>query len=323
MNKNSYTIEYVKDFLSNIECNATLLSEEYVDNKTKLKFKCDCGKEFTKCFSNIQQRKIVQCRKCSAVKRHKRQREESGREEKIRKRFEDNGLTLLEDIKNIKDKILCKTKDDYYGRISYTNLEKGKMFSYFSLRYNKDYFLQNLNNYCKLNNIETSIISYKHENKQTMENIIVCKCKCGNIFEVKLNSFLYSFCVRCPKCSKSQSSYEYKVEKELKNLSVTFEKEFVFKDCRNPKTNHVLFFDFYLPDKNAVIEVHGPQHFEYFHHYGKTTKDKIENFNETQMRDKIKEEYAKQNKIKYLMIHYSKFSNNEYIKCLKNFIENL
>jgi len=56
-------------------------------------------------------------------------------------------------------------------------------------------------------------------------------------------------------------------------------------ECRNPETNRPLFFDFYIPDLNLIIEVDGPQHFTQIHNW--------ELPEVVQIRDRYKEEYIK------------------------------
>lgn len=63
-NQRIITIQYIKNFLKEIDSKSELLSDEYIDNSKPLKFKCCCGTEFNRCFSNIQQRKSCQCISC-------------------------------------------------------------------------------------------------------------------------------------------------------------------------------------------------------------------------------------------------------------------
>lgn len=51
--RNKLTIDDVKKYVEE-ESSCTLLSTEYINDKTKLKFKCSCGKEFEKRFSHFK-----------------------------------------------------------------------------------------------------------------------------------------------------------------------------------------------------------------------------------------------------------------------------
>lgn len=58
------TFEYVKEWVkNNSEC--ILLSTEYKNAKTKLKFKCKCGKEFERTWDSFKRDKFHLCKSCS------------------------------------------------------------------------------------------------------------------------------------------------------------------------------------------------------------------------------------------------------------------
>ena len=313
-----YTIEDIRKFLIDIGSDSILLTDVYEGNKQKLEFVCSCGRYFTRTFSNIQQRKVARCRTCSAKLRHEKHRKDNNKYEEVEKFFNKRGLTLLEKFCAFNEKILCKTKDGFFGRISYANLLKGKMFAYYSIRYNEEFLLYNLNNYCKINNINTKILSYTKNKSQTLENIIECKCECGERFKIKISSFLYLNGYRCPKCSKSRSILEIKVEEELIKNSFNYKTQFTFDDCKNPETNFKLRFDFYLPEKNVLIEVDGIQHYFLIKSFGNTEEEKIKNFYNGRKRDEIKNNYAMKNNIKLIRITYAQIKDDSYKNIIKN-----
>ena len=55
------------------------------------------------------------------------------------------------------------------------------------------------------------------------------------------------------------SSLEEHIISILNKENIKFQKEFTFKDLKNGKYR----FDFYLEDKNILIEVQGAQHYEF------------------------------------------------------------
>jgi len=55
--------KYVKE---NSEC--TLLSTEYINARTKLRFRCKCGKIFERTFDNFKRKKTTLCRSCSNIR---------------------------------------------------------------------------------------------------------------------------------------------------------------------------------------------------------------------------------------------------------------
>ena len=113
----------------------------------------------------------------------------------------------------------------------------------------------------------------------------------------------------CRQCKGS--SGEDEIEKILNNNSVLYEKEYIFKECRNILP---LLFDFYLPKYNFCIEYQGNHHFEPIRFSYSITKEKaIKNFKEQKYRDKIKVKYCKDNNINFLRIPYWEFDNIENI----------
>ena len=67
--KLSLTLEDVKKFIEENDINkeCTLLSTEYINNKTPLKFKCNvCGKEFTRDFAHVQRGRF-RCEICGEL----------------------------------------------------------------------------------------------------------------------------------------------------------------------------------------------------------------------------------------------------------------
>lgn len=135
---------------------------------------------------------------------------------------------------------------------------------------------------------------------------ITCN-KCGTDFEQVASSHL-SGC-GCPSCSMSNG--ERIVEIALKEYSIEYETERVFKDCvyKNP-----LRFDFYLPNENTCIEYNGLHHYEPVAGWGGESK-----FAETVIRDEIKRRYCKNNGIHLIEIPYSspKKEIHRIIKSLK------
>ncbi|WP_238948847.1 hypothetical protein [Clostridium sp. YIM B02569] len=61
------TIEDVRQYVKeNSECE--LLSYEYINARSKLRFKCKCGKEFERTFDNFKRKKTTLCQSCSNIR---------------------------------------------------------------------------------------------------------------------------------------------------------------------------------------------------------------------------------------------------------------
>ena len=70
---------------------------------------------------------------------------------------------------------------------------------------------------------------------------------------------------------------------------------------RNPETGKLLLFDFFIPEKNTLIEFDGKQHF-------RETKFFKSSLKEIQKRDEIKNGFCEREKIKLIRIPYSRFN---------------
>jgi len=102
----------------------------------------------------------------------------------------------------------------------------------------------------------------------------------------------------CPKCSKSKG--EMRVSALLENNGILYNQQHHYSDCINPETNHVLYFDFYLPDYNVLIEFDGRQHYEPIKYFGGNKE-----FIKRKRLDLIKDEYCVLNNIKLIRIKYN------------------
>lgn len=136
-----------------------------------------------------------------------------------------------------------------------------------------------------------------------------CQCDCGNITKVAagdLRRGLYTDPTRhgtysCGCLSKSVG--EKKVKTQLELLQIKFEREKTFEECKNPKTNCKLRYDFYLPDYNCCIEYDGYTHF--IANGGWNTKENLQGI---LYRDEIKNNFCKNNNIRLIRIPYTDFN---------------
>lgn len=108
---------------------------------------------------------------------------------------------------------------------------------------------------------------------------------------------------RCPHCHYPKSKGHIKIEQLLYDNDISFETEKRFENC---VFERVLRFDFYIPKLNVLIEYDGRQHTNAVDIFGGE-----EELIKTQKRDKIKDEYAKNNNIHLLRISHKEFKNIE------------
>ena len=148
----------------------------------------------------------------------------------------------------------------------------------------------------KLNGEYELLGEYKGTNTKTLFR----HNDCGFIFENTPHNILQK--TPCPKCKRFNSKGEIKIKKFLDNNNINYEQQKHFKELNQ------LSFDFYISNKNILIEYQGEQHFHSIKFFGGETKylKQIEN-------DNIKREFCKNNNFILLEIEYFNYNNIENI----------
>ena len=131
------------------------------------------------------------------------------------------------------------------------------------------------------------------------------KHKDKGVQEMSLTHFKQSN-VPCKYCGIS--SGELRIKEFLDKNNIIYVKEKKFDDCIFKRQ---LRFDFYLPDKNVIIEYDGKQHFQEVTYWNGEDAARQLQLNKT--RDTIKTQYCKDNNIKLLRISYKEYDNIEQI----------
>lgn len=139
---------------------------------------------------------------------------------------------------------------------------------------------------------------------------IKCHCKiCDTDFEGKPINLLKGK-RGCACLDKLESRGEQIIRMWLIENNINYIPQYSFKECCDKKP---LRFDFFVPDKNLCIEYDGVQHFKVVDFSWKNTEESLKeaqnNFEQTQKRDKIKDDYCKENNINLLRIKYTEINN--------------
>ena len=334
-----YTIEEFKNKLLDINSNIEIISDEYINNHTPLKCKCKiCNNEWEakpqhllrghgclKCHLNkislnindiqnkvenitiisIENNKlnckcdicgyewqtykscILQGHKCPqcAIKRRTLTNEEFiNRLNQINK-----NIILLEEYNGAhnKIKVKCKICKQEY-KVTPSNLLKGnkcKSCLEIARTYSKEDIEKRLN--------KISIIGeYKNTHTKTLFECNKCKHK----WNALPSSILYGN--GCPNCCLSKG--ERFIRQFLEDKNITFEQQKRFSDLFYKNIKNKLSYDFYLPEYNLLIEYNGKQHYSPIDRF-----EGEEAFIKQQNRDKLKEQYAKNNNLNLLIIKYN------------------
>ena len=95
------------------------------------------------------------------------------------------------------------------------------------------------------------------------------------------------------------------VEEILRDMGICFEKEKRFDDCKNIRC---MPFDYYIPSKNACIEVDGEFHYP-MNHRTKDGWNNEETYLSIQSRDAKKTQFCKDNGITLIRLPYYEYDN--------------
>lgn len=129
-----------------------------------------------------------------------------------------------------------------------------------------------------------------------------CRCDCGR--EIIRRGDILHRNDSCPACSTMNNSRgEKRILEILEKLRIKFEIQKSFDSCRFPDTGAKAKFDFYIPDKNILIEYNGIQHYE-AKNSGWNTEEALV---ERQKKDQFKINWCQKNNISLLIIPYTDF----------------
>ncbi len=153
----------------------------------------------------------------------------------------------------------------------------------------------------KANEVHGHAYVYSNTNYVNAKTPALITCKEHGDFEQTPNAHLEG--KGCKLCS---SSIGEKLIKEcLEDLSVPYKPEKTYDDLLSPLGGH-LRYDFHIPDYNLLIEYDGIQHFEPTDFSGKLSESqKLEKFEQTQLHDKLKDNYASVNGVYLIRIPYT------------------
>ena len=298
VNKNNpHSIHNIHQFLKNKNLDIILVSDDYVDNKSKLIWKClCCGNDFELSWQNFRKHPRKVCSRCSRG----RNGNLKYNIEYVTKECERHGLKKVDNIYiDARTPFLVEDENGYRDMKCLSSISCGKTQIRFMIR--NPYLFYNMRRWFQINNYNCDVVEQEYK---SMKEKMVFICACGRRYKCLPSSIFYNSnpTVRCPRCSGIMSSYEVKVSNFLKKKKIHYLSQYRFNDCKLIKP---LPFDFYLPDYNICIEVDGEQHFK----PKMQTKQEFEN---TQVRDKIKSDYCKKNGIKLIRIPYWELNNKKY-----------
>ena len=149
------------------------------------------------------------------------------------------------------------------------------------------------------------LANQKHNNKylyddpyKTSRDKINIFCKnCNLYFEQAPNNHLAG--KGCPRCKNSKG--ELAVERYLIDNNINYFWRYKFDGLKH-KGN--LIVDFYLPDHGKIIEYDGEPHYELSYYINKKIPNPEERLRDAQIKDNLKDIYAKENNLDMIRIPY-------------------
>jgi hypothetical protein len=147
------------------------------------------------------------------------------------------------------------------------------------------------------NKKHNNLYNYPDKNYKNYDSKINIECNKHGIFRQTVRDHLTGR--GCPVCRNSKG--ELKILNILKNNNINYKSQYTFSDLKH---KNLLKFDFVIFDNNHnikyLIEYNGEQHYI----FKKLFHRNYDNFINNQYRDKLKEEYCLNNKIKLYIITY-------------------
>lgn len=126
---------------------------------------------------------------------------------------------------------------------------------------------------------------------------VIVTCPKHGDFKQNAHNFLQGH--GCQICTSSVG--EKRIKSWLESNNVKFLRQHKFKGLRNKRN---LRFDFYLPERNTLIEYDGKQHFEPVRFNGISIDKAVEAHNKVKYLDTLKNRYCQENNIKLIRIDY-------------------
>lgn len=172
----------------------------------------------------------------------------------------------------------------------------------------------NLNNPCnRLRHIRPDLISLLDDEEDDLQytpmshKVAKWKCPCCNTRFERSVATVVKRGFNCPICGIGVSFPNKMMYQILKQLNVQFYREHEFEWAKNK------YYDFYIEEINAIIEMHGEQHYCDMKKNGKYEAFWGKTFEETLKNDCLKKDIALENGISHYIVIDSRISDYDYI----------
>ena len=266
---------------------------KYKNNKTYYECICECGNIRYGLGYELKNGKTYQCLECAEqIRRQNKRRDITGQKfgrltvKKMLPHYKD-GKTYVEcqcDCGNNKNIIMYNIVNGHTSSCGCWERESRYM--------RKHYVDITGNRYGRL-------VVIKNTDQKASNGVVIweCKCDCGNTSYVSSFNLIHGITQSCG--CKRGSKWEDYINDFLTKNNIEYEYQKTFPDCKNDTGTCLLFFDFFIPQKQIMIEYDGLQHFEPVPYWGGEEK-----FKATQRNDEIKNNYCASHNIQMIRIPY-------------------
>ena len=259
---------------------------DYINNYTKIKIICPKHGIFEQLPSNHL--KGVGCSKC-ANNENKTKEEFIKEANLIYNNFYNYSLVNYINNKT-KVKIICP-KHGVFVQAPKSHLKYGCKKCFFEkTRFSQNEYIE------KAKEIHDDKYDYSLVDYKNIRGKIKIICPIHGVFEQLANNHLRG--IGCPKCKSSKG--EITIRKYLKKRNILFEEQKKFDNLKDIKQ---LSYDFYIPEKNLLIEFNGEQH------YRKCFNRDLHKWHRQKHHDWLKRKFARDNHFNLLVIKYDEDAN--------------
>lgn len=232
---NPNTIYNIKNYIDINNINCELVSETYVNNTSKMLWKCSCGTIFECSWSDFYSGKH-QCNDCGSKIRNDHK---SYTIDEIKSFLSDTNYSIVEDsFSRLSNGFTCIDNNGYKVIMSKQSISLKQSPEIFHPC--NPYTIENIKHYLILNNIKCELVSDAYASNTTP---LLWRCSCGNVFKKSWNNFKSGLTL-CPQCAKEKSINSRKIPHDeiVKNLELRG-LSLLFPECNQTAHNLIDVFD--------------------------------------------------------------------------------
>jgi len=239
------------------------------------------------------------CKKCEVDRQRLNREDFISRSDIIHKRKYDYSKVYYKSTPE-KVQIICPKHGDFWQRagdhLKGANCPTcGHMATAKGLTLTQEEFIDKARNIHR-DKYDYSLVKYK---KSKVKVCIICSTH-GKFFQSPGDHLQGKGCIKC-----NFSKGELAISDWLQDNNFEYEHQYSYPDLRG-RGNQILAFDFYVSNKNLLVEFDGEQHFKPVRFNGISSEKAIKNFKKTKYNDALKNQYCNKNSIPLLRISYEK-----------------